>query len=57
MSSLLTEGDLTHEEHVVWLEDPEHLDYVRQARNTNPPLRARRPDGRVRPPRRPGRRC
>lgn len=43
MSSLLTEGDLTHEEHVVWLEDPEHLDYVRQAlgktgrRNTNPP--------------------
>lgn len=63
MSSLLTDGDLTHEEHVVWLEDPEHLDYVRQAlgktgrRNTNPPLRARRPDGRVRPPRRPGRRC
>ena len=45
MSSLLTEGDLTHEEHAVWLEDPEHLDYVRQAldkarrRNTTP-LRA-----------------
>lgn len=43
MSSLLTEGDLTHEEHVVWLEDPENLDYVRQAldktrrRNTKPP--------------------
>ena len=43
MSSLLTEGDLTHEEHVVWLEDPDHLDYVRQAldktrrRNTKPP--------------------
>ncbi|WP_328675025.1 DUF6009 family protein [Streptomyces sp. NBC_00343] len=35
MSSLLTEGDLTHDEHVVWLEDPEHLDYVRQA--TKPP--------------------
>ncbi|MFJ8936414.1 DUF6009 family protein [Streptomyces sp. NPDC102365] len=43
MSSLLTEGDLTHEEHVVGLEDPDHLDYVRQAldktrrRNTKPP--------------------
>ncbi|WP_406182160.1 DUF6009 family protein [Streptomyces canus] len=43
MSSLLTEGDLTHEEHVVWLEDPESFDYVRQAldktrrRNTKPP--------------------
>jgi len=24
MSSLLTEGDLTHEAHVVWLEDPVH---------------------------------
>lgn len=46
MSSLLTEGDLTHEEHVVWLEDPENLDYVRQAldktrrRNTRPPTHA-----------------
>ena len=43
MSSLLNESDLTHEEHVVWLEDPESLDYVRQAldktrrRNTKPP--------------------
>ncbi|MCX5054670.1 MULTISPECIES: DUF6009 family protein [unclassified Streptomyces] len=43
MSSLLTEGDLTHEEDIVWLEDPEHLNYVRQAldktrrRNTKPP--------------------
>lgn len=43
MSSLLTEGDLTHEEDVVWLEDPGKLDYVRQAldktrrRNTKPP--------------------
>ncbi|MEU1568530.1 DUF6009 family protein [Streptomyces mirabilis] len=43
MSALLTEGDLTHEEDVVWLEDPEKLDYVRQAldktkrRNTKPP--------------------
>lgn len=46
MSSLLTEGDLTHEEHVVWLEDPDNFDYVRQAldktrrRNTKPPTRA-----------------
>ncbi|MBE4741600.1 MULTISPECIES: DUF6009 family protein [Streptomyces] len=43
MSSLLNESDLTHEEQVVWLEDPENLDYVRQAldktrrRNTKPP--------------------
>lgn len=43
MSSLLTESDLTHEEQVVWLENPENLDYVRQAldktrrRNTRPP--------------------
>lgn len=43
MSSLLTESDLIHEEEVVWLEDPEKLDYVRQAldktkrRNTKPP--------------------
>ncbi|MFJ9041450.1 DUF6009 family protein [Streptomyces sp. NPDC102406] len=43
MSSLLTESDLAHEDDVVWLEDPETLDYVRQAldktkrRNTKPP--------------------
>ncbi|GAA5041732.1 DUF6009 family protein [Streptomyces similanensis] len=43
MSSLLTESDLIHEEEVVWLENPEKLDYVRQAldktkrRNTKPP--------------------
>ncbi|MFJ5304193.1 DUF6009 family protein [Streptomyces sp. NPDC088350] len=36
MSSLLAEGDLTYEEHVVWLEDPEHLDYVRQALEKDP---------------------
>ncbi|MEU9646227.1 DUF6009 family protein [Streptomyces sp. NPDC048188] len=42
MSSLLTESDLIHEEEVVWLENPENLDYVRQAldktkrRNTQP---------------------
>ncbi|MFJ2478220.1 DUF6009 family protein [Streptomyces sp. NPDC087659] len=43
MSSLLTERQLIHEDEVVWLEDPENLDYVRQAldktkrRNTRPP--------------------
>ncbi|MFJ5779549.1 DUF6009 family protein [Streptomyces sp. NPDC093094] len=43
MSSLLTESDLLHEEKVVWLEDLDRLDYVRQAldktrrRNTKPP--------------------
>ncbi|MFD8396053.1 DUF6009 family protein [Streptomyces sp. NPDC059680] len=50
MSSLLTEGDLIHEAHVVWLEDLDHLDYVRQAldktkrRNTRPPYER---DGRM----------
>ncbi|MET9496608.1 DUF6009 family protein [Streptomyces sp. NPDC006552] len=43
MSSLLTEGDLGHEDSVVWLEDPAGLDYVRQTldktkrRATKPP--------------------
>jgi hypothetical protein len=50
MSSLLTEGDLTHEAHVVRLENPENLDYVRQAldktpRRRNKPHYAR--DGRM----------
>ncbi|GAA2469447.1 DUF6009 family protein [Streptomyces mauvecolor] len=31
MSSLLNESDLRHEAALVWLEDPENLDYVRQA--------------------------
>ncbi|WP_411093561.1 DUF6009 family protein [Streptomyces sp. 049-1] len=31
MSSLLSESDLIHEAHLVWLEPLEHLDYVRQA--------------------------
>lgn len=30
MSSLLVEGDLSHEADVVWLEDLDPLDYVRQ---------------------------
>ncbi len=43
MSSLLTESDLAREDDVVWLEDLETLDYVRQTldktrrRNTKPP--------------------
>ncbi|MGW1871415.1 DUF6009 family protein [Streptomyces mauvecolor] len=31
MSSLLNESELRHEATVVWLEDPDNLDYVRQA--------------------------
>ncbi|MFE7113006.1 DUF6009 family protein [Streptomyces sp. NPDC057575] len=31
MSSLLNESDLRHESAVVWLENPDDLDYVRQA--------------------------
>ncbi|MEU9304003.1 DUF6009 family protein [Streptomyces sp. NPDC048269] len=31
MSSLLNESDLLHESTVVWLENPDGLDYVRQA--------------------------
>ncbi|ALU98417.1 transcription factor [Streptomyces sp. MBT56] len=50
MSSLLTDSDLVHEAKVVWLEDPEGLDYVRQAldktpRRKNKPRYAR--DGRM----------
>ncbi|MFI9019623.1 DUF6009 family protein [Streptomyces griseus] len=50
MSSLLTDSDLADEENVVWLEDPERLDYVRQAldktpRRRNKPRYAR--DGRM----------
>uniref|UniRef100_A0AAU2W3R7 DUF6009 family protein n=1 Tax=Streptomyces sp. NBC_00008 TaxID=2903610 RepID=A0AAU2W3R7_9ACTN len=50
MSSLLTDSDLTHEANVVWLEDTDHLDYVRQAldktpRRKNKPRYAR--DGRM----------
>ncbi|GAA3942394.1 DUF6009 family protein [Streptomyces gulbargensis] len=43
MSSLLSESDLIHEADVVWLEDTDRLDYVRQAldktrrRNNRPP--------------------
>ncbi|MFD3337088.1 DUF6009 family protein [Streptomyces sp. NPDC058700] len=41
MSSLLTAGDLTHEDKVVWLEDPEELDYVRQALDKTPRRRGK----------------
>ncbi|MEU9704497.1 DUF6009 family protein [Streptomyces sp. NPDC047981] len=41
MSSLLTPGDLTHEDKVVWLEDPEDLDYVRQALDKTPRRRGK----------------
>ncbi|WP_435191612.1 DUF6009 family protein [Streptomyces sp. bgisy126] len=41
MSSLLTAGDLTHENRVVWLEDPEELDYVRQALDKTPRRRGK----------------
>ncbi|MEV8097711.1 DUF6009 family protein [Kitasatospora sp. NPDC085879] len=36
MSSLLVEGDLSHEANVVWLEDPSNLDYVRQTLDKTP---------------------
>jgi hypothetical protein len=50
MSSLLTESDLAHEVDIVWLEDFDDLDYVRQAldktpRRRNKPRYAR--DGRM----------
>ncbi|MEW1914507.1 DUF6009 family protein [Kitasatospora sp. NPDC085895] len=36
MSSLLVEGDLSHEASVVWLEDLNPLDYVRQTIDKTP---------------------
>lgn len=41
MSSLMDPSDLTHEVEVVWLEDPETLDYVRQALDKTPRKRSR----------------
>ncbi|WP_371656741.1 MULTISPECIES: DUF6009 family protein [unclassified Streptomyces] len=41
MSSLLNESELVHEDAVVWLEDPENLDYVRQALDKTPRRRGR----------------
>ncbi|MDH6193270.1 hypothetical protein M2168_006388 [Streptomyces sp. CZ24] len=50
MSSLLHESQLVHESTLVWLEDPDNFDYVRQAldktgRRTGKPRYAR--DGRM----------
>lgn len=50
MSSLLAASEITHEQDVVWLEDPGELHYVRQAidktpRRNNKPRYAR--DGRM----------
>ncbi|MFG2630768.1 DUF6009 family protein [Streptomyces sp. NPDC048473] len=41
MSSLLTESDLSDEARIVWLEDPDNLDYVRQALDKTPRRRNR----------------
>ncbi|MFI8105892.1 DUF6009 family protein [Streptomyces sp. NPDC086023] len=41
MSSLLNASDLFHEDNVVWLEDPESLDYVRQALDKTPRRRGK----------------
>ncbi|MEV7417101.1 DUF6009 family protein [Streptomyces sp. NPDC089919] len=41
MSSLLSASDLFHEDKVVWLEDPESLDYVRQALDKTPRRRGK----------------
>lgn len=41
MSSLLRASDLTHEDSVVWLEDPRDLDYVRQALDKTPRRRGK----------------
>ncbi|MFF7249986.1 DUF6009 family protein [Embleya sp. NPDC008237] len=41
MSSLLNDGDLGHETTVVWVEDPERLDYVRQSLDKTPRRRGK----------------
>jgi hypothetical protein len=41
MSSLLQASDLAHEDEVVWLEDPDELDYVRQALDKMPRRRGK----------------
>ncbi|MEU8777153.1 DUF6009 family protein [Streptomyces sp. NPDC048606] len=41
MSSLLEPSDLAHEDKVVWLEDPDELDYVRQALDKTPRRRGK----------------
>jgi hypothetical protein len=41
VSATPNEGDLVHESEVVWLEDPENLDYVRQSLDKVPTRRGR----------------
>ncbi|MGX4695456.1 DUF6009 family protein [Streptomyces sp. JNUCC 63] len=41
MSSMLQDSQLTDETEVVWLEDPENLDYVRQALDKVPTRRGK----------------
>ncbi|MFJ4633973.1 DUF6009 family protein [Streptomyces sp. NPDC088847] len=41
MSSLITEDEISHEAGIVWLEDTEQLDYVRQSLDRLPTRKAR----------------
>ncbi|WFB88436.1 MULTISPECIES: DUF6009 family protein [Streptomyces] len=41
MSSLITEDEISHEEQLVWLEDIESLDYVRQSLDRLPHRKGR----------------
>lgn len=50
MSSLITEDEISHETQLVWLEDVEELDYVRQSLDRLPTRRGKPPyhrDGRM----------
>ncbi|MFI1539550.1 DUF6009 family protein [Streptomyces anandii] len=41
MSSLITEDEISHETELVWLEDIDHLDYVRQSLDRLPTRRGK----------------
>ncbi|MEW2527580.1 DUF6009 family protein [Streptomyces sp. NPDC047071] len=41
MSSLITEDEISHEADLVWLEDIDHLDYVRQSLDRLPTRRGK----------------
>ncbi len=50
MSSLITEDEISHEADIVWLEDIDNLDYVRQSLDRLPTRRGKPPyhrDGRM----------
>ncbi|MER6434081.1 DUF6009 family protein [Streptomyces sp900105245] len=50
MSSLITEDEISHETELVWLEDVDNLDYVRQSLDRLPTRKGRPPyhrDGRM----------